>query len=390
MRIFKDLSSRRKKQEVSISVSTPPTSHGELQEPDTFFPDGVQVWYTCEDATVDICFIHGLSGNRNKTWTPKGLSTPWPKALIPPKLPRARILTYGYDAYVVRKPASSNRLIDHANNLLNDVTTERLSSGAASRPIIFVAHSLGGLVCKAALITSRNNPETHLQNMFKCTKGIAFMGTPHGGSWAAGWAKVPARAISPFKSMNRSLLDVLDTSDQCLEWIQASFLSMVRELRESGRNLAITCFFEELAMSGFKIVPKESATFDGYSSFSIHADHRSMVKFSSQDDNGFKRLLGELMRWEAELDNVATASQPRRGDERLDTQTKPARHEIDEVSITNSSRPRQHSGSANFYNSGQAQQFTNNATGGTQNITMGNGPQFAGATITGNLNFGSS
>lgn len=136
------------------------------------FLDGVEVLHDCPDATIDICFVHGLSGNRVGTWTAKGQPKPWPETLLPLKLSRARILTYGYDAYIVRKPvASTNGLADHATNLLNDLTTERARSNASSRPLVFVAHSLGGLVCKEAILLSRNNPEPHLRGIFDCTKG---------------------------------------------------------------------------------------------------------------------------------------------------------------------------------------------------------------------------
>src|SRR5947208_4561939 len=50
------------------------------------FPDGVKVLHDCPDATVDICFIHGLTGDRESTWTAHGKPAPWPKTLLPPKL----------------------------------------------------------------------------------------------------------------------------------------------------------------------------------------------------------------------------------------------------------------------------------------------------------------
>ncbi|KAH7475750.1 hypothetical protein FOMA001_g10755 [Fusarium oxysporum f. sp. matthiolae] len=193
-------------------------------------------------------------------------------------------------------------LIDHANNLLHDLTAERASSGIISRPLIFIVHSFGGIVCKTALIISRQSPESHLGQIYKSTRGIAFLGTPHRGSWAADWAKIPTWALGQVKSTNRNILDVLQTKNQYLEFIQTSFLSMIRELRETGRPLQITCFFEELPMPGVgTIVSKESASLEGYSAFSIHANHSEMVKFGSAEESGFKRLLGELVRWDAML-----------------------------------------------------------------------------------------
>lgn len=259
---------------------------------------------------VDICFIHGLSGNRISTWTAHGQSGPWPQTLLPTKLTNARILTYGYNAYVTRKPAvSSNRLIDHASNLLNDIAADRAACGVVSRPLIFVAHSLGGLICKEAILLSRNNPEPHLRDVFDSIKAIVFMGTPHKGSWVADWAKIPALALGLAQPTNRTLLETLETDSQFLESMQVRFRSTLRELRESGRRLDVTCFFEELPMPGVGIVvSRESATLEGYSSFSIHANHRDMVKFSGLTDHGFQRLLGELMRWESQIKTDATVN----------------------------------------------------------------------------------
>ncbi|EXJ82184.1 hypothetical protein A1O3_05997 [Capronia epimyces CBS 606.96] len=130
------------------SRSSPPS-----QTPAISFPDGVKVLHNSDDAKVDICFVHGLTGNRDTTWTAKGQSQPWPQTLLAPQLQGARILTYGYDAYVVKRSVvSSNRLIDHASNLLNDLITDRASHGASDCPLIFVTYSLGGLVCKEVIL----------------------------------------------------------------------------------------------------------------------------------------------------------------------------------------------------------------------------------------------
>ncbi|KAK3400792.1 hypothetical protein B0T20DRAFT_153255 [Sordaria brevicollis] len=263
------------------------------------FPDGIEVWHDCEDAEVDICFIHGLTGDRNRTWKADDQPEPWPKVLLPPKIPKARILTYGYDAYVIARDgsgASSNRLSDHAHNLINDLAGDRARSNATptGRPIIFVTHSLGGLVCKKGLLISRNSSRPRHREIFESTRGVIFLGTPHRGSWFADRAQKPVSLLGIFKSSNRALLDVLGTNSELLEDINSGFFEMVRV----EPQIRVQCFFEELYTVGdMKVVTKSSATFDGDSGISIHANHREMVRFSSDADTGFTRVLDVLLGW---------------------------------------------------------------------------------------------
>lgn len=76
---------------------------------------------------ISIVFIHGLSGHRERTWTASGEPEPWPKTLLPSKLPNARILTFGYNAYVTswQGVVSQDRLGSHAGNLLNSLASYR-------------------------------------------------------------------------------------------------------------------------------------------------------------------------------------------------------------------------------------------------------------------------
>jgi hypothetical protein len=83
---------------------------------------------------ASIVFIHGLTGDREKTWTAHNASTPWPGNLLPSVIPDARILTFGYDAYVAdwRGEVSQNRVKDHAWKLLTALSNWRGSDGTVS------------------------------------------------------------------------------------------------------------------------------------------------------------------------------------------------------------------------------------------------------------------
>lgn len=266
--------------------------------------DGIRVLKNPRKANVDICFVHGLNGNRIDTWMAAGQSVPWPESLLPQIFSKACILTFGYDANIMNafSTASSNRLLDHATALLHDLEAFRARNGATCRPLFFVAHSLGGLVCKQAIIRSRHNAEHRLQDIFTSLRGIIFMGTPHRGSWASYWASIAMSKIGMIKSINSSLLDVLQKDNALLEALHVEFISMIQDQLVCGRHIHLLCCFEEMPTSGAGIiVEKSSATIDCYPQVSIHANHVGMTKFISIDDNGFRRIESPLTVWIKEI-----------------------------------------------------------------------------------------
>jgi len=297
-------STLRKEQGISPSVATTNTSiEPSTSEPMLDQPYGVLEWSTSPQPIMDICFVHGLIGDRNRTWTAAGEEVPWPKLLLAPELKNARILTYGYDAYPTRRGmVSGNRVTDHASNLLADLTTNRASCQAQTRPLVFIVHSLGGIVCKKAILLSRDHHQTYYQGIFNCCKGIVFLGTPHTGSWMANWAQIPASALGVMKSINKPLLDILGPDSELLESIQVDFTRLLLQMASTQSRLEIACFFEELPLPVVgKAVAKDSATIPGYNSISIHADHREMVRFNSPHDRGFTQILGFVKRWQEEV-----------------------------------------------------------------------------------------
>lgn len=85
-----------------------------------------------------IVFIHGLNGNRERTWRAEGASEPWIKSLLPSEIPKARVLAFGYDATVrrggLREVVSQSRVTNHAMNLLTSLVTLRAKDGTVSLP----------------------------------------------------------------------------------------------------------------------------------------------------------------------------------------------------------------------------------------------------------------
>jgi hypothetical protein len=274
--------------------------------------------------------VHGLTGHRDKTWTATGEKEPWPKSLLSTDIPEARIITYGYDADVARwtRPAGQNTVREHARNVINDLTSLRRSSETIGRPIIFVAHSLGGLVCQDALLICINPNEEAQRDVLLSTHGIAFLGTPHAGGNFAEFAIAVANIIgvTVVKKPNKRLLRVLRKNSEALANIRDEFHTMVQRRGQEQRNdlqnrpnlIKLHVFVEEnpVAFLGRvslyctilnvssgaltakqRVVDPASARISGYNSDTIPANHTEMTKFRERSDPGYKRVQARLRSW---------------------------------------------------------------------------------------------
>ncbi|KAK5655837.1 hypothetical protein OQA88_5376 [Cercophora sp. LCS_1] len=292
----------------------PPQS--EPPRPSTKGAYGLKKCHDVTDAVADIVFVHGLTGNRETTWTDKSTGVFWPAHLLKSDVPKTRIVTFGYDADLAHfwSVASQNCVRNHAINLANAIAQLRERTETEDRPIIFVAHSLGGLVFEDAMLASRNSPEPHLQRVYESTVGVCFLGTPHCGTTLANWATVFGQISSTVKKINTDLLKVLEPESEVLARIQGDFHAMLRSRADQGRpNLSITCFFEELPVKGVgEIVPKHSAILPAYNSIGIYANHMDMARFSDGEDPGYLSVSTELMRWVRAIlkANAASAAGP--------------------------------------------------------------------------------
>lgn len=191
-------------------------------------------------------FVHGLRGHRIRTWTKDGYF--WPKDFVPSYLPSARVITYGYDASIARffGSSSSNNINKHAKSLVSDLSNLRKDD--KNRPIIFIAHSLGGLVVKDALKKSRDaaGESADFRSIFESTRGIVFLGTPHRGSRAATLGTLVARMVRVFnRDANVSLLCSIEEDSEILERISDDFLTT----RAAG-DIRVCSFVEELGIYG--------------------------------------------------------------------------------------------------------------------------------------------
>lgn len=89
----------------------------------------------------------------------------WPADLLPQQCKNARILTFGYDTKVTKYtsgPTNMNSIFSHGKDFLYSLGRMKVPG----RPLIFVAHSLGGILVKevapASLFFLRYSAELYI------------------------------------------------------------------------------------------------------------------------------------------------------------------------------------------------------------------------------------
>ena len=121
-----------------------------------------------------------------------------------PLIPFARVMTFSYNAAVL-SGASNASIADHAHSLLDRLVSNRSGPHQRHRPLIFVGHSMGGLVIKQALIDAEIK-----KREYSCIKastyGLVFFATPHKGGNRAGGADLVANICSGLTGGSRNSL----------------------------------------------------------------------------------------------------------------------------------------------------------------------------------------
>ncbi|KAI0437710.1 ribonuclease-like protein p/mrp subunit [Xylaria telfairii] len=264
--------------------------------------------YRGENPEIDIVAVHGINGDAFNTFSSKSNNRFWlgDDDMLPRDVKNSRIMTYRYPASVAKLlgGTSSDRILQHAHTMIAELVADRELENATERPIIFVCHSLGGIIVKRALVYSASRTGrhiSHLHSIYVSTYGILFFGTPHQGSGTANIATFAQRIIdvllpSKLVDTQAQLLDALKEGSEVLQETTDNFAPLMKDLR-------IYFFWEqEKTDLGYKldyVVTESSAApiLDNTDRAGLRADHRGMCRFSSRNAPGYKLVASSLLRY---------------------------------------------------------------------------------------------
>lgn len=238
--------------------------------------------YSPQDPLIDFVFVHGLGGGSRKTWskTPS-ISHYWPQEWLPndPAFKDVRVHSFGYESDWLKEKNNYFNIHHFAKLLLGELSTSPYL-GNADTNIVFIAHSMGGLVIKQAYLLARQ--DAFYSTLMKRFRAMYFFATPHLGS---DLAKLLERILGITNS-SLAYVSELKRGSQALQ-------SINEEFRKHASGLDLCSFYEmqklKVGPLSTRIVDPDSAIlgFGEEQQIPLLADHRSICKFDTPRDPNY-------------------------------------------------------------------------------------------------------
>ncbi len=235
----------------------------------------LELLHDCQEPDIDIVFIHGLNGDMKKTWqNEESCALFFDLLQNDTKLAhlQKRIWSFGYPNSLFSSNQNEPMSLENmGSNFFSHLYHSAIMNN--NTPIVFIAHSMGGLVAKKSIIQSEkteNKPSSYYGDMFalhKRIRGIIFYGVPHLGSDVAdllellignnSWSVLnPLSWLSSLFGYKPSLsIEELSVSNMNLITLQKDFVNWAYK---EGKEVNILSFIETRAEPYLnKIVVKE-------------------------------------------------------------------------------------------------------------------------------------
>lgn len=248
-----------------------------------------------EKAVADVIFVHGLNGDFKNTWNYENLKKFYQEDRFWADSSLA-FWSLSYEA----KPSNwvSNNAMPLSDRAINALATLK-GNNIGNKPIIFIVHSLGGLLVKQMLCSCDTAKE--YQNIAENTVGIIFFATPHSGSdlsnFLDAWGSISNLSVSAkeLKKNNPSLLAINQWFRNNVKSLSIEVLvfSETKETRLISSKKNIILRFINLIRANPKFMVVDSSSSDpgisGVTPIPIDADHINICKPEDTDSTAYTR-----------------------------------------------------------------------------------------------------
>ncbi|XP_033221806.1 protein SERAC1 isoform X2 [Belonocnema kinseyi] len=216
----------------------------------------------------------------------------WPKDWLPKDVPSVRVIGINYETNLsMWTPFCPIEGMRSTIKERSDEFIRKLNlAGVGKRPVMWVCHSMGGLLAKKMLVDEWKNGDKH--NICKNTRGIIFYSTPHRGSRIAALNQTTEMLIWPsveVKELREQSPELLNLHDNFLKMLDRFPMDVV-SFSETKSTLVTALKFR------LQFVNPESADPGVGEFFEIPQDHLSICKPANRQSFLYQKVLSIVRR----------------------------------------------------------------------------------------------
>lgn len=213
---------------------------------------------------------------------------------LPQEYPNIRVIGLNYETSISEWSLNLLCPCEKSKSSLHDRSTEMLDALSASNigqncPIVWVGHSMGGLVAKSIIVQALASEDKRKRTIAENTRAILFLGTPHKGSPVAKLKQHVQMILSPTIEVKE-----LRENSQHLLQLQQQFEDALNKL---SKPIKIVSIAEGMPtnITTFKFpmqfVTKDSAKLDVGEYYVLNVDHLGLSKPIYRQSFLYQRLV---------------------------------------------------------------------------------------------------
>ncbi|GLV44251.1 uncharacterized protein CBL_12453 [Carabus blaptoides fortunei] len=219
---------------------------------------------------------YSCSGEEICSMDDKNRTQCWPKDWLPKDCSNLRIIGVNYDTslslWIPMCPITKTKgTLDERSD---EILEKLLASGVGKRPVIWLTHSMGGLLVKNMLVKAWESKDPDKKRLCENTKGVVFYSTPHKGTNIASFNQTTSLFLWPsveVRELKAGSPALLKLHNRFLELLQSNNVNILSFVETEGTSISPLKF-------NFHLVAEQSAKLDIGECYEIPLDHLGICK----------------------------------------------------------------------------------------------------------------
>ncbi|CAG8196739.1 unnamed protein product [Penicillium olsonii] len=268
---------------------------------------------------ADIIAITGMDGHAYGSWQGRGnLGRMWLRDFLSKDLPQCRTMIYGYNSKLSSHGVDT--ILDYGRELMEEIKKVRTTKQLQQRPLIFIAHSFGGIIlahCLVRAIQTLEEDHPAITSLHRATYGIILFAIPHKGLVMD---DIQQMLGGDGHHPRETLLRQISSQSDVLIHQLADFKNLIRDRKvvsfyetEQTKRLVLDSESGRWKRTGdfMTTVDADSALLQlpdhVEDKVPLHADHSMIVKFDTRNAAGYRTALDKLRQFSKEAPSVVAA-----------------------------------------------------------------------------------